>query len=76
MAHTGALPQQDHDAEGRPVHTSEVGLPMNAYTMGYGHGIAGFGVARGMAGSERYMRGYKEGTAQWDMYIAQARGEG
>jgi hypothetical protein len=57
-----------------PIETSTVGLAMNAYTMGYGAGITGCSIAKGMAGSERYMAGYNAGIAQWEHYLNMARG--
>ncbi len=72
-----ALPEQDHDAQGVRVHTTEVsmaGLPMNAYTIGYGHGIMGMGMDKGMVGSSRYSSGYVDGRAQWDYYLSMAMG--
>ena len=59
---------------GPPIETSAVGLPMNAYTMGYYDGLYGVSVAKGMSGSKRYMAGYNAGIAQWEHYLNMARG--
>ena len=47
---------------------------ISAYSMGYGAGITGCSIAKGMAGSERYMAGYNAGIAQWEHYLNMARG--
>lgn len=59
-----------------PIETSQAGLPMNAYTMGYYDGLYGVGPIKGLEGSERYMAGHADGTAVWGGYLRMARGEG
>jgi ribosome modulation factor len=47
---------------------------LSAYELGYAAGITGCSIDKGLAGSERYMRGYNAGIAQWEHYLNMARG--
>lgn len=58
-----------------PIETSAVGLPMNAYTMGYYAGLYGLEPEKGLAGSSRYIKGYLAGQERWLHYLRIARGE-